>query len=90
MYIELDAYEIDDLLKAGSTNQKDFIKNFYTTDEVLNFIEFIESNYKNGLNINLRGDINGGILRSTRNPEDLNEKNIIIFKDNDLIIYYLY
>lgn len=90
MYIELDAYEVEELLKAGSTNQKDFIKNFYTTNEVLNFLEFLEDNYKNGLNIDLRGDINGGILRSTRNPENLNEKSIIIFKDNDLIIYYLY
>ena len=57
MKIEMSVSEIWDLLKQGSTNQRNFIESLYYT-EFEEFIEFIED-YDD---FDLRGNINGGVL----------------------------
>ena len=66
MKIELNACEIWDLLKEGSTNQKDFIAAL-EYGEFVEFIEFIDEFYDE---FDLRGYINGGVLKVVDDPED--------------------
>lgn len=65
MNIEMTTSEIWDLLKEGSTNQKDFISSL-TYSEFKEFIELIED-YEE---FDLRGYINGGVLKVEDDPED--------------------
>ena len=58
MNIEMTASEIWDLLKQGSSNQRNFIDSLYYT-EFEEFIDIIEMEYPE---MDLRGDINGGAL----------------------------
>ena len=65
MKIEMTTGEIWDLLKEGSTNQRDFISSL-TYNEFKEFIELIED-YEE---FDLRGYINGGVLKVEDDPED--------------------
>lgn len=65
MKIEMSVSEIWDLLKEGSTNQRDFISSL-TYNEFKEFIELIED-YEE---FDLRGYINGGVLKVEDDPED--------------------
>lgn len=65
MKIELSTSEIWNLLKQGSINQRDFISSL-TYNEFKEFIELIED-YEE---FDLRGYINGGVLKVEDDPED--------------------
>lgn len=65
MKIDLSISEIWDLLKNGSINQRDFISSL-TYNEFKEFIELIED-YEE---FDLRGYINGGVLKVEDDPED--------------------
>lgn len=65
MKIEMSVSEIWNLLKQGSTNQRDFISSL-TYNEFKEFIELIED-YEE---FDLRGYINGGVLKVEDDPED--------------------
>ena len=73
MKIDLSISEIWDLLKEGSTNQRDFISSL-TYNEFKEFIELIED-YEE---FDLRGYINGGVLKVEDDPED----DFIIWRNN--------
>ena len=84
MKIELSTSEIWDLLKEGSTNQKNFI-NSLKYSEFEEFIDIIE-NYCN--EFDLRGYLNGGCLFVEDTPEDVEEEYIIY--ENGRITITLY
>ena len=65
MKIEMSVSEIWNLLNEGSTNQRDFISSL-TYNEFKEFIELIED-YEE---FDLRGYINGGVLKVEDDPED--------------------
>lgn len=73
MKIEMSISEIWDLLKEGNTNQRDFISSL-TYNEFKEFIELIED-YEE---FDLRGYINGGVLKVEDDPED----DFIIWRNN--------
>ena len=73
MKIDLSTSEIYDLLKEGSTNQRDFISSL-TYNEFKEFIELIED-YEE---FDLRGYINGGVLKVEDDPED----DLTIWRNN--------
>ena len=64
MKIDLNAYEIWDLLKEGSTNQRNFIDSLEYS-EFEEFIEFIDEFYDE---FDLRGYLNGGVLSVEEAP----------------------
>ena len=73
MNIEMTTSEIWDLLKEGSTNQRDFISSL-TYSEFEEFIEIIEDYDE----FDLRGYLNGGVLKVEDDPED----DFIIWRNN--------
>ena len=73
MKIDLNTSELWDLLKEGSTNQRNFI-NSLRYSEFKEFIEIIED-YED---FDLRGYINGGVLKVEDDPED----DFIIWRNN--------
>ena len=73
MKIDLSTSEIWDLLKEGSTNQRDFISSL-TYNEFKEFIELIED-YEE---FDLRGYINGGVLSVEDDPVE----DYIIWSNN--------
>lgn len=73
MKIDLSTDELWDLLKEGSTNQRDFISSL-TYNEFKEFIELIED-YED---LDLRGLINGGVLKVEDDPED----DLTIWRNN--------
>ena len=66
MKIELSTSEIWDLLKEGSTNQKNFIESL-RYDEFEEFIGLIDESYDE---FDLRGYLNGGVLSVEDDPEE--------------------
>ena len=73
MKIDLSTGELWDLLKQGSSNQREFISSL-TYNEFKEFIELIED-YEE---FDLRGYINGGALKVEDDPED----DLIIWRNN--------
>ena len=65
MKIDLSVSEIWDLLKEGSTNQRDFIDslNYSEFEEFITWLEDYEE-------FDLRGLLNGGVLKVEDDPED--------------------
>ena len=63
MKIDLSTGEIWDLLKEGSTNQRNFIESLNYTE----FVEFIES-IEEYDEFDLRGYLNGGVLSVEDDP----------------------
>ena len=82
MKIELNTWEIWDLLKEGSTNQREFV-NSLKYSEFEGFIEFIEEFCEE---FDLRGYLNGGVL-SVEETDQINEDTIY---SNDRITISLY
>lgn len=72
MKMDLNNLEIWNILKEGSTNQKDFVSSL-TYNEFKEFIELIED-YEE---FDLRGYINGGCLFVEDLSEDVEEEYII-------------
>ena len=66
MKIDLNASELRDLLKEGTTNQRNFIDSLYYS-EFEEFIEFIDEFYDE---FDLRGYLNGGVLSVEDDPEE--------------------
>ena len=66
MKIDLCAGEIWDLLKEGTTNQRNFIDSLYYS-EFEEFIEFIDEFYDE---FDLIGYLNGGVLSVEDDPEE--------------------
>lgn len=64
MKIDLSISEIWDLLKNGSTNQRDFIDDLKYS-EFEEFIEYLEEYYTE---FDLRGYLNGGVLSVEDDP----------------------
>ena len=78
MKIEMTTSEIWDLLKEGSTNQRDFIDSFYYTE----FEEFME--LWEEFNLDLRSCLNGGCL-FVEDPNEA-EEDYIIYNNGRIII----
>ena len=82
MKIEMTTSEIWDLLKEGSTNQRNFIDSLYYS-EFEEFIEFINEFYDEFYDgFDLRGYLNGGVLSVEDNPEE----NYVIWSNNRISI----
>ena len=81
MKIEMTTSEIWDLLHEGSTNQKNFVDSLYYS-EFEEFIEFIED-YNN--EFDLRGWINGGVLRVEEDPAE----DYIIWENKRISIVFV-
>ena len=77
MKIEMSVSEIWDLLKQGSTNQKNFIESL-KYDEFEEFIEFIEDYDE----FDLRSLINGGVLWVEDDPV----KDYVIWENERITI----
>lgn len=84
MNIDMSASEIWDLLKQGSTNQKNFIDSLYY-NEFEEFIELWEEEYNC---LDLRSCLNGGCLFVEDTPEDVEEEYVIY--ENERIWITLY
>lgn len=73
MKIDLSIYEVMDLLSEGSTAQKEFMKNISESGnsfrDVLEVLEELQEEEE--LNFDLRGDINGGVLRFEKLTEEI-------------------
>ena len=73
MKIDLSTSEVIDLLLDGSTNQKQFMQNIRKSgnsyQEVISQLEHIDE--AGELNFDLRGDINGGVLRFEKLTEEI-------------------
>ena len=77
MKIDLSTSEIYDLLKEGSTNQRNFIDSLYY-NEFEEFIELIEEYDE----FDLRGYINGGVLSVEDDPVE----DYVIWSNNRISI----
>ena len=69
MKLDLSTSEIWDLLKEGSSNQRDFINSLYYS-EFEEFIEFIDEICDEFYGFDLREFLNGGVLRVEDDPEE--------------------
>ena len=77
MKIDLSTGEIWDLLKKGSTNQRNFIESLNYTE----FVEFIES-IEEYDEFDLRGWLNGGVLSVEDDPVE----DYVIWSNNRISI----
>ena len=77
MKIDLSTGEIWDLLKEGSTNQRNFIESLNYTE----FVEFIES-IEEYDEFDLRGWLNGGVLSVEDDPVE----DYVIWSNNRISI----
>ena len=81
MKIELNVSEIWDLLKEGSTNQKNFIESL-KYDEFEEFIDIIEMECPE---MDLRGCINGGVLWVEDDPVE----DYIVWRNDCIAICWI-
>ena len=84
MKIDLNAWEIWDILKEGSTNQRDFINSLTFTE----FDEFLEEHQMFFEEYDIRSLLNGGCLFVEDTPEDVEEEYVIY--ENGRIFITLY
>ena len=84
MKIDLSTSEIYDLLKEGSTNQRNFIDSLNYTE----FEEFIEEWEYLYNDLDLRSCLNGGCLFVEDTPDDIEEEYVIY--ENDRVAITLY
>lgn len=82
MKIELSTGEIWDLLKEGSTNQRNFIQSLKYT-EFEEFLEFIEDYYDD--EFDLRGYLNGGVLWVEEDPVE----DYIVWRNDRITICWI-
>lgn len=88
MKIDMSAGEIWDLLKQGSTNQRNFI-GCLRYSEFNEFIEII-GDYPD---FDLRDLINGGVLKVVETPEDAEEIEDYVIYENErigIVLIWLY
>ena len=81
MKIDLSTGELWDLLKEGSTNQRNFIENL-KYDEFEEFIDIIEMEYPE---MDLIGDINGGVLWVEDDPVE----DYIVWRNDRIAICWI-
>ena len=81
MKIDLSTGELWDLLKEGSTNQRNFIENL-KYDEFEEFIDSIEMEYPE---MDLIGDINGGVLWVEEDPVE----DYILWRNDRIAICWI-
>lgn len=81
MKIEMSISEIWDLLKEGSTNQREFIEKLYYK-EFEEFIEVWEEKYNY---LDLRSCLNAGCLL-VKDPNEAEEEDYIIYNNGSIII----
>lgn len=81
MKIEMTTGEIWDLLKQGSTNQRNFI-NSLRFGEFEEFIDIIEMEYPE---MDLRGNINGGVLWVEDDPVE----DYIVWRNDRIAICWI-
>ena len=81
MKIDLSTGELWDLLKEGSTNQRNFIENL-KYDEFEEFIDIIEMEYPE---MDLIGDINGGVLWVEEDPVE----DYILWRNDRIVICWV-
>lgn len=82
MKIELSTGEIWDLLKEGSTNQREFINSLRFTE----FEEFIDIIDMECPEMDLRGYINGGVLWVEDDPV---EEDYIVWRNDRIAICWI-
>lgn len=87
MKIDMSAGEIWDLLKEGSTNQREFIESlkFHEFEEFIEYLEFMEDFDE----FDLRGYLNGGAIEVIESPEDAEEVEGWIIWENERIMIVL-
>ena len=78
MKLDLSVSEIWDILKEGSTNQRNFIESLYYS-EFEEFIEFIDEFCDE---FDLRGYLNGGVLSVEEDPVE----DYVIWSNNRISI----
>ena len=83
MKIEMTTSEVWDLLKEGSTNQRDFIESLYY-DEFEEFLEEWEYLYND---FDLRSCLNGGCLFVEDTPK---EEEFIIWRNDRISIVLIW
>ena len=81
MKIDLSTGEIWDLLKEGSTNQRNFIESL-NYGEFEEFIDIIEMEYPE---MDLRGNINGGVLWVEEDPVE----DYIVWRNDRIAICWI-
>ena len=81
MKIDLSTGELWDLLKEGSTNQRNFIENL-KYDEFEEFIDIIEMECPE---MDLRGNINGGVLWVEDDPVE----DYIVWRNDRIAICWI-
>ena len=84
MKIEMTTGEIWDLLKEGSSNQREFINSlrYSEFEDFLEQCEYIFEEY------DLRGLLNGGVIVVETNEEnEENEETYIIYRNGRVTIY---
>ena len=81
MKIDLCAGELWDLLKEGSTNQKNFIDSLYYSE----FEEFIDILEMECPEMDLIGNINGGVLWVEEDPVE----DYIVWKNDRIAICWI-
>ena len=81
MKIDLCASELWDLLKEGSTNQRDFIDSLYYSE----FEEFIDILEMECPEMDLIGNINGGVIWVEEDPVE----DYIVWKNNRIAICWI-
>ena len=81
MKIDLSVSEIWDLLKEGSTNQKNFIESL-KYDEFEEFMDIIEIECPE---MDLRGNINGGVLWVENDPLE----DYIVWRNDRIAICWI-
>ena len=81
MKIDLSTGELWDLLKEGSTNQREFI-NSLRFSEFEEFIDIIEMEYPE---MDLRGNINGGVLWVEDDPVE----DYIVWRNDRIAICWI-
>ena len=81
MKIDLSTGELWDLLKEGSTNQKNFIESL-KYDEFEEFMDIIEMEFPE---MDLIGNINGGVLWVEEDPV----KDYIVWRNDRIAICWI-
>ena len=81
MKIDLNTGEIWDLLKEGSTNQRDFIDSLYYNE----FEEFMDILEIECPEMDLRGNINGGVIWVENDPVE----DYIVWRNDRIAICWI-
>ena len=81
MKIDLNSWEIWNLLKEGSTNQRNFINSLYYSE----FEEFMKVLEMECPEMDLIGDINGGVLWAEDDPVE----DYVVWRNDRIAICWI-